>query len=256
MSIFGDVFSDAINNIFGQNNSQKGVINNQSVKKSFNSRNSNNVIGSNINSNNVSKTFINNSDRPTSFVKLTCDRCGGQIELDFDNLQATCPYCGEKLMLDTSQIAAIISEREETKRHQMDIDQIKWEKEQQRQDDKSLTPWLLLLIFIPLIGLILLSSVFSSGERKYNRQEKHLESIVKEIQVDINNKDYISATLKASQLHFSPTGWDNDRDVALVKKWDSIREETIKMIEEARKREYGTDTTKTAVIFKGGGLIF
>jgi DNA-directed RNA polymerase subunit RPC12/RpoP len=45
-------------------------------------------------------------------VKLTCDNCNGQLEIDLDHIQAYCPYCGQKLLIDSNNIDAIIAERD------------------------------------------------------------------------------------------------------------------------------------------------
>lgn len=47
--------------------------------------------------------------------QMTCQNCGGTIELDFDHLISYCPYCGSKLMIDIANIDEVLKEREKTK---------------------------------------------------------------------------------------------------------------------------------------------
>lgn len=49
-------------------------------------------------------------------VKMKCNNCDAQLDVDLDNLQAYCPYCGQKLMLDFGQLAWALDEKEKTKR--------------------------------------------------------------------------------------------------------------------------------------------
>lgn len=212
---------------------------------------------SNNNSNNNNRTYVNNSDQPTKYLELTCFKCGGKLNLDLDHLQAFCPYCGEKLMIDTNQLGIILAEKEETKRKELELEHEekmeKYRAENQEKKDKSDLKVCAVMGVIAIALMLLLSLSFSGDKRKINNQTEHLESLVREIKVDMDNKDYDSAMYKANQLIYSDTGYSSSEE-NLVKKWDKIREDTIKMIEEAKARDSGTETTNTAVTFKGGGL--
>ena len=59
---------------------------------------------------------------------ITCQNCGGNIKLDFDDLISYCPYCSAAITLDMSQVKDIFLEREKTKQT-AEIEQTKREKE-------------------------------------------------------------------------------------------------------------------------------
>ena len=45
-------------------------------------------------------------------LKLKCDSCCAELDIDVDKLQAYCPYCGAKLLLDLERIEEVLKERE------------------------------------------------------------------------------------------------------------------------------------------------
>ena len=53
---------------------------------------------------------------------MTCDKCGANLDVDLEHLQAYCPYCGAKLLIDVSQMADIINKKEQTKQKEMKYD--------------------------------------------------------------------------------------------------------------------------------------
>ena len=61
--------------------------------------------------------------KETKFVSLTCTKCGGTLEFDFDNIQTKCPYCGNALMIDAANMDKIFKEREKTKRLELEYEQ-------------------------------------------------------------------------------------------------------------------------------------
>ncbi len=220
----------------------------------------------NSNNNNTTKTYVNNSNQPTRYMELTCSKCGGKLNLDLDHLQAYCPYCGEKLMIDTNQLGMILAEKEETKRKQLELEHEermeKYRTEKQEKSEKTTTLIIGVIVIISLL-FICLRPIFSLSSKKTYPKEQdmkdqvaRLESLVQEIKSDMDNKDYDSAMYKANQLHYTYVGWSREQESALAEKWDSIREETIKMIEEAKVRDSGASTTNAAVTFNGGGFMF
>lgn len=65
---------------------------------------------------------------------MKCKNCGGNIEIDLDNLQANCPYCGEKILFDVTELKDLLIKKEETK--QIDIqEQAKTERLKMEQAD-------------------------------------------------------------------------------------------------------------------------
>lgn len=52
-------------------------------------------------------------------VETTCKKCGADLEVDLDRLQAFCPYCGSKLKIDMKHMDRVLSAKEKTKRAKM-----------------------------------------------------------------------------------------------------------------------------------------
>lgn len=55
-------------------------------------------------------------------INMTCDKCGANLDVDIEHLQAYCPYCGTKLLIDVSQMSDIINKKEQTKQKEMKYD--------------------------------------------------------------------------------------------------------------------------------------
>lgn len=49
-------------------------------------------------------------------VDVKCKKCGADLEIDLDKLQAFCPYCGSKLKIDIKNVDKVLSAKEKTKR--------------------------------------------------------------------------------------------------------------------------------------------
>lgn len=49
-------------------------------------------------------------------VQTTCNKCGAQLDIDLDHLQAYCPYCGVKLLMDFDKVDIVLTEKERTRR--------------------------------------------------------------------------------------------------------------------------------------------
>ena len=205
--------------------------------------------------NKANYTDNNRSVKSANYLELTCVKCGGSLNLDLDNLQSFCPYCGSKLMIDTNQLSDILSEREETKRYQMQLEHKERKAEQERKESSKAAIFCLVvfLLWVGFVGSLIFYG--DSDVRDAKKQQKNLEKIVQEIKKDMNKKDYDTALYKANQLYYTPY-IDTEEEQQIKEKWDKIRESTIKMIEEAKTRDNATSTTNTAVIFKGGGLVF
>ena len=211
-------------------------------------------------SNNNSKANNEKPAKSANQIELTCSKCGGSLNFDLDNMQSFCPYCGEKLLIDTSQLGMILSEKEETKRLQLELEkeernEIRKHKEQ-KWDNMIIAGTLGLVVLLMIAGALALWLPDVNTNRKIKKQEKHLESIVQEIKDDKDKKDYDSALYKANQLYYVPIESYSSEEELIKEKWDNIRESTIKMIEDAKAKDNGSSTAKTAVIFKGGGSDF
>ena len=46
---------------------------------------------------------------------IKCASCGGNVQLDLDDLISYCPYCGTALMVDMSFLNEVLLEKERTK---------------------------------------------------------------------------------------------------------------------------------------------
>ena len=200
----------------------------------------------------------NNSKKSEKLIPLICSNCGGKLDLYLDNMQAFCPYCGEKLLVDINQLGHILSEREKTKRRQMDIEAEErmelLKSENKNKDAKRIFKYTIGLAIAMILAMIVMINIshftFSSFEKDYSSaydkheermesQKTHLETLLQEIKKDMDNGDYDSALFKANQLHYTDTGFSSEED-ALTEKWDNIRESTIKMIEEAKAKDSGS----------------
>ena len=53
-------------------------------------------------------------------IKMQCPNCNAALDIDIEKLQAYCPYCGTKLLFDLDQLNQIITEKEKTKRYQIE----------------------------------------------------------------------------------------------------------------------------------------
>jgi len=72
---------------------------------------------------------------------------------------------------------------------------------------------------------------FGAMKKSSDKEEMRLQMIVEQIQVDIKNKDYISAKIKADTLNYG-SGWSDN----IKKKWNTTRELLVKHIEEAESK--------------------
>ena len=79
-------------------------------------------------------------------IELTCQKCGGVLNADIDNLYAYCPHCGQKLLFDLEQIEFVIAEREKTKREQEVTKRIQLEQEHKTKRIQSNQTQLLLFM--------------------------------------------------------------------------------------------------------------
>ena len=63
-------------------------------------------------------------------------------------------------------------------------------------------------------------------KKPIENEDKYLTSIVKEIEIDIENKDFISARLKANKIRA------NEGNLTHQENWDKQREDLLKIIDE------------------------
>jgi DNA-directed RNA polymerase subunit RPC12/RpoP len=96
-------------------------------------------------------------------IQLTCSKCGASLNLDLDNLQAYCPYCGQKLMIDMDQMNQILTEKEKTKRQQMEYDHETQMKEMENKDRWKTLKWAGILFAFCMAILIVMAILEKLG---------------------------------------------------------------------------------------------
>ena len=173
-------------------------------------------------------------------IKMKCNNCDAQLDVDLDNLQAYCPYCGQKLMMDFDQLAWVLAEKEKTKRaaereaHQTVRTQMAYEHES-REKEKDWKKKVIGAIGMVLVCFFVFyympQHMFDSDEKKHDQKVEYLQQLELEIEADIKAEDYDSALIKANKL-YCDDHWSSEQTAA----WDAKREAFIKIIEE-KKRE-------------------
>lgn len=174
------------------------------------------------------------------FVKMKCNNCGAQLNVDLDNLQASCPYCSQKLMIDFDQLAWVLAEKEKTKRavereaYETLRTKMSYEHES-KEKDKDWKKKAIVAIGIVLVCFFIYYYVptryFGSLEKKHNQKVAYLQQLESEIEANIKDKDYDSALIKANKL-YCDDNWSSEQ----IATWNAKRESFIKIIEE-KKRE-------------------
>ena len=120
-----------------------------------------------------------------NLIKLSCQNCNGQIDVDVDNMMAYCPYCGQKLMFDLDQMDLVLAEKEKTKREQERTKQLQIKQEysekKEIRDNKSASRILIgcLVLYIALMCFIF----YMAGEEDREHKAKN------EIQISVSSDD-------------------------------------------------------------------
>ena len=88
-------------------------------------------------------------------ISIKCPNCGGNINLDLDNIQSFCSQCGSKVLLDVSQLQEILKEREITKRAEIEA-AIEIAKSKENNQARKMS-FILIggMMFMLLVGLII-----------------------------------------------------------------------------------------------------
>ena len=170
---------------------------------------------------------------------LTCPKCNANLDVENDLDTFYCKYCGNKILIGGQSDEAY---RAKTELASMKHDEImareRHEHKQKMQDkeDKSL-----IKLFICIYGFLFLviSIPLLVGNIKSNRQEKQLQSLVDEIQIDIKKGDFDTAFLKAESIDYTVNYSEEIDD-----KWDNIRIEIKNQIIEAEKEKTGKSNHK------------
>jgi len=174
-------------------------------------------------------------------VQTICNKCGAQLDIDLDRLQAYCPYCGIKLLMDFDKLDRVLTEKEktrrtiehdeqETKRAQMAYEHESTKQEREsRQIDKE---WIKKAFDVLAMALVLFfvffylpDHMFDSEKKEHNDKVAYLQTLEIKIDNAIKEDDYDTAILNANKLYLDDR-WSSEETAA----WDAKREAYIEII--------------------------
>lgn len=89
-----------------------------------------------------------------------------------------------------------------------------------------------LVITLMLCIVLFLIITFACDKRESRKEEVQLQQLVEEVQTEIANKDFDAARIKVQSIQYT-AGWSSD----IEEKWDNIREELVKQLEDAEQAE-------------------
>lgn len=172
-----------------------------------------------------------------STYQLKCPNCGADLDAEDGIESFFCKYCGTKIVLQGQSDAAIkakanvqIADRVvamRDKRYEYKRYKAEQARKEQEESRKRL-PFVLGILFVIIIACFITLGVMVRQERS-ERQVKQLQTVLAQIQKDINSGDYEGAMIKANQLYYTATNSSELRE-----QWDSTRESVIQTIQEAR----------------------
>ena len=178
-----------------------------------------------------------------NLIKLNCNSCNAQLELDLDNMQAYCPYCGNKLMFDVDQIGLMYAEREKTKRaeikesettkrKQMDYEyNSKAKKFEWKKSVIGAVFTLLLVVGFFAFCYYGIKYIDDYDKKAHDEIIADLQQTEEEIKTAISNEDYDSASLLVNKLR------SDDLSKEESKVWEETRKTYSELIEKKRKEQ-------------------
>ena len=89
-----------------------------------------------------------------------------------------------------------------------------------------------LVIALMVCIVLFLMITFACDKRESRKEEVQLQQLVEEVQTEIANKDFDAARIKVQSIRYT-SGWSSD----IEEKWDNIREELVKQLEDAEQAE-------------------
>ena len=166
---------------------------------------------------------------------LKCPNCNAALKIENGLDSYQCEHCGHTFMLDGQSKAAYraktrIKELEHDER--MADKQYKHERYKAEQEQKQKRIDNKVFIVLLVAAMLFLWIGFGNEERKSEKQEKELQQLVEEVQTDISNGDFDEAHIKVQSIQYT-AGWSSD----IEEKWDNIREELVKQLEDAEQAE-------------------
>lgn len=173
-------------------------------------------------------------------MKLNCNNCNAQLDLELDNMQAYCPFCGQKLLLDFDQVEQILAEKEKTKRAiNRENEQTKRKKMEYEHDSrekekewtrKVFGTFAIIVVFF-FVFFYSPQHMFDSTEKKHDEKVAYLQQLESEIDLDIESENYDAALLKVNKL-YCDDNWSSEE----TETWNTKRKTYLKIINE-KKRE-------------------
>lgn len=152
-------------------------------------------------------------------IKLSCQNCNAQLEIDLDNLQAFCPFCGQKLLFDLKQMELVLAAKEKTKREQEKTKreqeitkrvqektkqvQIKHEFKEREAKRENRSP----LIYFGLMMIMLLLAFQYLDYSQKTDIEKHLSN--NEIRARTDSKDFKGIDVEDAKKLLTSAGFEN-----------------------------------------------
>lgn len=161
---------------------------------------------------------------------LKCPECGATIEVEKNRDFNFCNYCGCKISLDDGKQEMTINKNTtHTERYINDAEVIKAKSE---AEESKRGIWI--DIIISAICFLIFFCYFGVQKHNSNVEEEKLQTIVEQVMVDIENKNFEDAYIKANSIYYT-SDWSSD----IGKKWDKTREALLELIKKAEKEATG-----------------
>lgn len=140
---------------------------------------------------------------------LHCPNCDADLEVE-DGLDTFfCKYCGHKILLEGQSKAAYEAKvRIKKMEHEERLQDKRDEQERYKLRDLNITTFICILIVIlaSAVFIVIIHNVSSSSEAEEKQREQNLQTIVDQIMIDIDNKDFSNAYIFISH-HILNSNW-------------------------------------------------
>lgn len=167
------------------------------------------------------------------FKTVECPNCGAPLKPPNGVEAFYCQHCGYHIILedltdaevDASVKFGYMGHKERMRDKQYTENHAAWERIERTKHFSFVRYLVLCAAFVAFFCGIFGVAYFHS-----NREEKQLQNTVNAIMLDIENGDYVSARIKANELHYTADWSDETKQ-----KWDDTREQLLKEIDKAEK---------------------
>lgn len=181
-------------------------------------------------------------------IKLKCTSCGANLSTEEKREFLFCEYCGTKLILDNENeyiyrhIDDADIKRAETERivklKKLELAEKKYE-ENKKEFKKKLLKGFLIAFGYLLVFYLICVLPYSIMEKQSIQQEEELQQLVDEIMIDVENKRFDDAYIKAQSIKYTEN-WSSE----IEEKWDNTRKKVIDHIIKKEKETTGKSTLK------------